>query len=131
MKRLSILTGATGVLYCTALLATPVDEHVRGKIVSVSPDTLVVRTSSGENVSLSLNGGTHYLRVVPSSLDQIGPDSYIGHGDQGHWVCASRTGSDDLPGGDARHQSGSLPLRQAARHDSLGRDDNLEHDDQR
>jgi hypothetical protein len=78
MKRLSILTGATGVLYCTALLATPVDEHVRGKVVSVSPDTLVVRTSSGENVSLSLNGGTHYLRVVPSSLDQIGPDSYIG-----------------------------------------------------
>ena len=78
MKRLLVLTGATGVLYCTVLFAMPVDEHVRGKIVSVSPDTLIVRTESGDNVSVSLNGGTHYLQVVKSSLDKIEPGSYIG-----------------------------------------------------
>jgi hypothetical protein len=78
MKRLAVLTGATGVLYCTVLLAAPVDEHVRGTIVSVSPDTLIVRNASGANVSVSLNGGTHYLQVVRSSLDNIEPGSYIG-----------------------------------------------------
>jgi hypothetical protein len=78
MKRLIVLSGATGILYCTALLAAPVDEHIRGEIVSVTPDTLVVRTSTGANVSLALNGGTHYLQVVPSSLDKIEAGSYIG-----------------------------------------------------
>ena len=78
MKRLLVLTGATGVLYCTALFAMPVDEHVRGEIVSVSPGTVIVRTASGANVSVSLNGGTHYLQVVRSSLDKIEPGSYIG-----------------------------------------------------
>lgn len=78
MKRLLVLAGATGALYCTALLAMPVDEHVRGTIVSVSPDTLIVRTDSGADVAVSLNGGTHYLQVVRSSLDKIDPGSYIG-----------------------------------------------------
>ena len=45
-------------MYCTGLLAAPVDEHIRGKIVSVTPDTLVVGTSSGTNVSLALNNPT-------------------------------------------------------------------------
>ena len=72
------LTVVTGFLYCTALLAAPVDEHVRGKIVSVTPDTLVVLTSSGTRVSFALNGDTHYVQVVPSSLDKIGPGSYVG-----------------------------------------------------
>jgi hypothetical protein len=77
MKRFA-LTVVTGLLYCTALLAAPAAEHVRGKIASVTPDTLVVQTSSGANVSIVLNGGTHYLQVVPSSLDKIEPGSYIG-----------------------------------------------------
>jgi len=77
MKRFA-LTAVAGALYCTGLLAAPVDEHVRGKIASITPDTLVVRTSSGADVSLALNGETHYLQVVPSSLDKIEPGSYIG-----------------------------------------------------
>lgn len=77
MKRFTLIL-VTGAVYSTMVLAAPVDEHVRGKIVSVSPDTLVVRTSTGENVSLALNGETHYLRVVKSSLDQIEPNNYIG-----------------------------------------------------
>jgi hypothetical protein len=77
MKRFTLIV-VIGAIYSTTVLAAPVDEHVRGKIVSVSPDTLVVRTSTGENVSVALNGETHYLRVVRSSLDQIEPNSYIG-----------------------------------------------------
>jgi hypothetical protein len=77
MKR-SALTVVTGIFYCATLLAAPVEEHVRGQIVSVTPDTLVVRISSGASVSVALNSGTHYLQVVPSSLDKIAPGSYIG-----------------------------------------------------
>ena len=77
MKRFA-LTAVAGVFYCTGLLAAPVDQHIRGKIVSVTPDTLVVGTSSGANVSLALNAETHYLQVVRSSLDKIEPGSYIG-----------------------------------------------------
>jgi hypothetical protein len=76
--RRSALTAVTGIFYCATLLAAPVDEHVRGKIVSVTPDTLVVRTSTGASVSLALNSGTHYLQVVSSSLDKIEPGSYVG-----------------------------------------------------
>ena len=78
MMRLLVVTAAASVLYCTVLLAAPVDKHVRGTIVSVSPDTLIVRTESGSNVSVSLNGNTHYLQVTPSSLDKIEPGSYVG-----------------------------------------------------
>jgi hypothetical protein len=77
MKRL-ILSAVTATLYCAALPAAPVDEHVRGTILSVTPETLTVRTSSGASVSLALNGETHYLQVVRSSLDKIEPGSYIG-----------------------------------------------------
>lgn len=77
MKRFS-LTLVAGILYCAELLAAPVDEHVRGEIVSVAPGTLVVRTSGDVDVSIALNGGTHYLQVVPSSLDKIESGSYIG-----------------------------------------------------
>jgi hypothetical protein len=77
MKRL-IVSAVTATLYCAAVPAAPIDERVRGQIVSVMPDTLVVRTSDGANVSFALNDGTHYLQVVRSSLDKIEPGSYIG-----------------------------------------------------
>jgi len=77
MKRLSLIL-VIGSLYCTELLAAPVDEHIRGKIISITRSTLVVRTSSDVDVSIALNGGTQYLKVTPSSLDQIESGSYIG-----------------------------------------------------
>jgi hypothetical protein len=77
MKRL-VVSAVTATLYCAAAHAAPVDEHFRGRVVSVTPDNLVVHTSDGANVSLALNDGTHYLRVVRSSLDKIEPGSYIG-----------------------------------------------------
>jgi hypothetical protein len=77
MKRL-IASAVTAILYCAAVSAAPVDEHVRGRILSVTPETLIVRTPSGASVSLALNGETHYLQVVRSSLDKVEPGSYIG-----------------------------------------------------
>jgi len=77
MQRL-IVSAVLATLYCAAVPAAPVDEHVRGTILSVTPETLIVRTSSGASVSLTLNGETHYLQVVRSSLDKIQPGSYIG-----------------------------------------------------
>jgi hypothetical protein len=72
------LTMATGALCCGTVHAAPVDEHVRGQIVSVEPHTLVVRTAEGREVSFTLNDATHYLQVVPTSLDKVEPGSYIG-----------------------------------------------------
>src|SRR5256885_12644843 len=77
MKRL-IVSAVTGVLYCAAVPAAPVDEHVRGTILSVTPESLTVRTSIGASVSLALNGESLFLQVVRSSLDKIEPGSYIG-----------------------------------------------------
>src|SRR5450755_4193462 len=77
MKRL-IVSAITATLYCAAVPAAPVDEHIRGTILSVTPETLTVRTSSGASVPVALNGETHYLQVVRSSLDKIEPGSYIG-----------------------------------------------------
>jgi hypothetical protein len=72
------LTAVTGILYCTVLSAAPADQHIRGRIVSIAPDTLVIRTSAGTDISVALNDGTHYLQVAPSSLDKIESGSYIG-----------------------------------------------------
>jgi uncharacterized lipoprotein NlpE involved in copper resistance len=72
------LTVIAGVWYCTAAAAAPVDAHLRGTIVSVAADSLVVRTDHGADVSVALNAATHYLQVVPASLDKVDPGSYIG-----------------------------------------------------
>jgi hypothetical protein len=77
MKRLA-LTAVTGVLCTAAALAAPIDQHVRGQIVSITSETLIVRSSTGADVSFALNGGTHYLRVAPASLDKVERGSYIG-----------------------------------------------------
>lgn len=77
MKRL-VISAVTATMYCAAVSGASVDQHVRGTIVSLTPETLIVRTSSGASVSLALNDGTHYLQVVRSSLDKIEPGSYIG-----------------------------------------------------
>ena len=77
MKRL-LVAAVTATSYCAVVSAAPVDEHIRGTILSVTPETLTVRTTSGASVSLALNGDTHYLQVVRSSLDKIEPGSYIG-----------------------------------------------------
>jgi hypothetical protein len=78
MRRFALSLLTVGSCCATLAAAAPVDEHIRGQIVSVRPDTLLVHTSDGLNVSIALNEGTHYLLVVPTNGDSIEPGSYIG-----------------------------------------------------
>lgn len=64
--------------YCTVLVAAPVDKHIRGRIESVNPGALVIRTSSGSVVAVALSPRTHYLQVVRSNLNRVEPGCYIG-----------------------------------------------------
>ena len=129
MKRL-IVSAVTAALYCAAVPAAPVDEHVRGTILSVTPETLTVRTSSGASVSLALNGETHYLQVVRSSLDKIEPGSYIGTAtkDTGSTLVALEVMI--FPAAMQGLNAGHFPYDRLP--DPFGRNnDNYEHDDQR
>ena len=129
MKRL-IVSAVTATLYCAAVPAAPVDEHVRGTILSVTPETLTVRTSSGASVSLALNGETHYLQVVRSSLDKIEPGSYIGTAtkDTGSTLVALEVMI--FPTAMRGLNAGHFPYDRLP--DPFGRNnDNYEHDDQR
>src|SRR5439155_709700 len=74
MKRL-IVFAVIAALYCAAVPAAPVDEHVRGTILSVTPETLTVRTSSGASVSqnglkhltVTYQGGQQTILVPPTA----------------------------------------------------------------
>ena len=77
MKRF-VLTILAGTLCCGTALAAPVEERVRGSVVSVSPGGFVVRTAAGATVAISLGGNTHYLQASRSSLDKVQPGSWIG-----------------------------------------------------
>jgi hypothetical protein len=88
IRLLDRLTGTAVVLiaavaFTTALpsasvCAAPIREHVRGTVVRLSGDTLTVRTSSGDEVSVTLDAGTHYSEVLKSSLARVEPGYYIG-----------------------------------------------------
>ncbi|HEY1856616.1 hypothetical protein [Acidocella sp.] len=82
MKTAFGVTLALATAFATALssaaLAAPQHVRVRGTIASVSSTTLVVKTADGKDVSVALNGNTHYLQVAKASLNNIEPGSYIG-----------------------------------------------------
>jgi hypothetical protein len=69
---------AVATLSCSAVIAAPTQERLRGTITSVSAGEILVHTRGGRDVPVMLNGGTNYLQVVKSSLDHIEKDSYIG-----------------------------------------------------
>jgi hypothetical protein len=77
MKSLTLAV-LTGSLFCGTALAAPVEERIRGEILSVSPDHFVVRTSDGANVPIALTKNTHYLEASMSNLDKVQPGSWIG-----------------------------------------------------
>ena len=60
----------------TAMAADP-PAHIRGTIVSATPDTLTVRTSAG-SVSVATDGSTRIAGMVPSSVDQIKAGTFVG-----------------------------------------------------
>jgi hypothetical protein len=77
MKRTNIAILAI-VLASTAAVAATTPSRIRGAIASISPDKIIVHTTSGADLPIALDAHTTYLQVVKSSLDKIEPGSYIG-----------------------------------------------------
>ena len=61
----------------TAALAADPTPHLRGTIVSATPEKLTLQTSKG-NVSVSIDATTHISGIVPSSLDKIKAGTFVG-----------------------------------------------------
>jgi len=82
MKRILGLTLAVTASLALATTASAEPLRIRGTIVATSSDSITVQG----NVTASLNAKTGFVSVVPSSLDNVGPGSYLG--------VASKAGGD-------------------------------------
>ena len=71
-----VLAAASAISFATTATAGSV--RVRGTITAVAPNALTVRTETGANVSILLDGTTAYLTSTPSDLNHLTPNSYIG-----------------------------------------------------
>ena len=71
-----VLAAASAISFATTATAGSV--RVRGTITAVAPNALNVRTETGANVSIVLDGATAYLTSTPSDLNHLTPNSYIG-----------------------------------------------------
>jgi hypothetical protein len=60
----------------TAIAADP-PAHIRGTIVSATPETLTVKTSEG-SVSVAMDASTRISGIVPSSVGQIKAGTFVG-----------------------------------------------------
>lgn len=69
-----LVFGATAL---TVAIAAEPPGHIRGTIVSATPDSLTVQTGQG-NVSLALDAATTIAGVVPSSLGQVKEGAFVG-----------------------------------------------------
>lgn len=72
---LTLGAAAAAVLSPTWAAEAPV--HVRGTIESVTASAITVKTADGDK-TIALNAATKTVGVVPSSLDQIKPGTFIG-----------------------------------------------------
>src|SRR5258705_11546595 len=71
-----VLAAASAISFATTATAGSV--RVRGTITAVALNALNVRTETGANVSIVLDGATTYLTSTPSDLNHLTPNSYIG-----------------------------------------------------
>jgi hypothetical protein len=69
-----LVSAATAV--STAVAADP-PAHIRGTIVSATPENLTVKTSEG-NVSVATDASTRISGIVPSSVGQIKVGTFVG-----------------------------------------------------
>ncbi len=83
MKRRAIaaLVGIPALLAATSSLAAP--DRIRGTIEKVTPDGLVIDQRDGGTITVSTSGATKYADVVPSSLDAIQTNDFIGTATKG------------------------------------------------
>ena len=88
MKRLTGLTlFATSALSIAALIgpaqAAPQPHRVRGTVVSIGGDSLVVHPATGSDITVAISGDTKYASVVKADLSKVETGSYIGTATKG------------------------------------------------
>ena len=72
----ALALGLSALAIASAIAADPLG-HIRGTIVSATPDKLTVKTSSGD-VSVAVDTTTRIAGVIPSNLDQIKSGTFVG-----------------------------------------------------
>ena len=83
MKRLIGLTLLATSALSVAAVAAPQPDRVRGSVVSVTSDSMVVHPATGSDITVALGSDTHYALVVKSALADIEKGSYIGTATKG------------------------------------------------
>ena len=78
---LAALIGVPTLLAATSALASP--DRIRGTIEKVTPTGLVIDERDGGTITVATNGATKYASVVPSNLDAIRKDDFIGTATKG------------------------------------------------
>lgn len=76
MKRLTILSLLATSALSVAALAVP--QRVRGTVVSIGDDSLVVHPATGSDITMAIGPDTKYVAVVKASLSNVEKGSYIG-----------------------------------------------------
>ncbi len=76
LSRFTLAFGALCVAASAALAQAPL--HVRGVVASLMGDVLVVTTKDGPDATVALDPGARVTAVVPSSLGEVKPGSFIG-----------------------------------------------------
>jgi hypothetical protein len=78
MKRLTTLCLLATTVFSVGAHATPQPQRVRGTVVSIGGDSLIVHPVSGSDINVVIGPQTKYATVVKSSLSNIKDGSYIG-----------------------------------------------------
>ena len=66
----------TALAVCAA--GASAQTRIRGTVSSISDNAITVHTDAGRDVTVALNGSTHYVTVTKSSLRAITRDTFIG-----------------------------------------------------
>ncbi len=75
---LALTLAATTAVISTAALAATTKERVRGAVMSIGGDMLIVHTTGASDVPVTLSRTTRYLKLAKSNLDHVDRGSYIG-----------------------------------------------------
>ena len=87
--RLLLLTAAVALLASTPAFGQP-PARVRGAITAIVDDSVTVKQRDGRTFTLKTGPTTTYADVVPSSLDSIKVNDYVGTAIKGplnHWIA--------------------------------------------
>src|ERR1700710_1341593 len=78
MRRRLLLTSLPALCLTRAAFAQTTPRRIRGTVRSLAGDTLTVETNAGDTVTVALAADLTVGALVPTTLDQIKPGSFIG-----------------------------------------------------